>query len=131
VTSKAKNMTSTAGQQYDDEFVCRLMSLKTRRLSARSDVDEVKNATDTFRWLRNNSPRLDDSGKCRMLDSGLIETCFWYCDTFFANDPLSRSVLLQFLANFSVGNETAQRQIFLGFRSTLRYIVLSTAEYHS
>ncbi|XP_022173061.1 ataxin-10 [Myzus persicae] len=123
-------MTSTTGQPNDDvqEFVCHLMGLKTRRLSGWSDADEIKSVTDTFRWLRNNSPRLNDNGKCRLLNSGLIETCSWYCDTFFTNDPLSRSVLLQFLANFSVGNETAQRQIFEGFCSTLRHFIVSSED---
>lgn len=128
---KTKNMMSAAGQQNNDvqEFVCHVMGLKSRKMSGRSDADEIKNATNTFRWLRNNSPQLDDRSKCQLLDSGLIETCSWYCDNFFANEPLSQSVLLQFLANFSVGHESAQRQIFGGFCSMLRYVVLSKTTY--
>jgi len=133
VTPKANNMTSTAGQQNNNvqEFVCRVMDLKTRKLSGRSDADDIKIATDAFRWLRNNSPQLDDAGKCQLLDSELIETCLWYCDTFFSNEPLSCSVLLQFLANFSVGHERAQRQIFGSFCGMLRYIVLFITTYHN
>jgi len=127
VTPKANNMTYTAGQQNNrvQEFVCRVMDLKTRKLSGRSDADDMKNATDVFRWLRNNSPRLDDASKCQLLDSELIDTCVWYCNTFFVNETLSRGILLQFLANFSVGHESAQRQIFGGFCDILRFIVLS------
>jgi len=120
-------MASTTCRQSDDEreFVCRVMGLNTRRLSGWSDAVEMKKATNDFRWLRNNSPRLDDCGKRQLLDIGLIETCLWYCTTYFANEPLSSSILLQFLANFSVGHESAQRWIFESFRDTLRYIVLS------
>lgn len=119
-----------ASQQKRDvqEFVCHVMGLNTRKLSGRLDADEMKNATDTFRWLRNNSPQLDDCGKCQLLDSGLIETCLWYCDTYFAEEPLSRSILLQFLANFSVGYESAQRQILEGFRDTLRHFIVSCGD---
>lgn len=104
------------------EFESRIMGLNTRRLSGRSDTDKMKNVTETFRWLRNNSPRLNNDGKCQMLDSGLIETCLWYCDTYFDNESLSRSILLQFLANFSVGHKSAQHRIFGCFRGTLRYL---------
>lgn len=123
-------MTSTAGQQNNNvqEFVCRVMDLKTRKLSGRSDADDIKIATDAFRWLRNNSPQLDDAGKCQLLDSELIETCLWYCDTFFSNEPLSCSVLLQFLANFSVGHERAQRQIFGSFCGMLRHFIVSSGD---
>jgi len=124
-------MMSAAGQQNNDvqEFVCNIMGLKSRKMSRRLDAVEIKNATNTFRWLRNNSPRLDDSSKCQLLDLGLIETCSRYCDNFFANEPLSQSVLLQFLANFSVGHESAQRQIFGDFCDMLRYIVLPATTY--
>jgi len=122
---------SAAGQQNNDvqEFVCHIMGLKTRKLSGRSDADEMENVTNTFRWLRNNSPRLDDNSKCQLLDSGLIETCSWYCDNFFGTEPLSQSILLQFLANFSVGHKGAQRQIFESFCGILRYIFLPTTAY--
>lgn len=128
---KANEIMSTEGQQNSNvqDFMCRIMDLKTRKLSGWSDDDDTKNTTDTFRWLRNNSPQLDDAGKCQLLDSELIETCLWYCDTFFANEPLSCSVLLQFLANFSMGHKRAQLQIFGGFCGSLRYIVLFTTQY--
>lgn len=123
---------STERRQNNDveKFICCIMDLNTRRLSGRSDSNDIKNTTDTFRWLRNNSPFLDNSDKCRLLDSGLIEICSWYCNTYFANESLSCSILLQFLANFSVGHKNAQRQIFEGFCNTLRYIVLFKTPYY-
>ncbi|XP_026812588.1 ataxin-10 [Rhopalosiphum maidis] len=123
-------MMSTEGCQNKEvqEFMCRIKELNTRRLSGQSDSDDMKNTTDTFRWLRNNSPFLDDIDKCRLLDSGLIEICSWYCNTYFANESLSCSILLQFLANFSVGHESAQRQIFDGFCSTLRHFIVSSQD---
>ncbi|KAL4143221.1 hypothetical protein QTP88_005579 [Uroleucon formosanum] len=121
---------STEGQQNNNvqEFMCRIMDLKTRKLSGRLDADDTKNTTDAFRWLRNNSPQLDDAGKCQLLDSELIETCLWYCDTFFANEPLSCSVLLQFLANFSMGHKRAQLKIFGGFCGSLRNFIVSSED---
>lgn len=121
---------STERPQNNDiqEFICCIIDLNARRLSGRSDSNDIKNATDTFRWLRNNSPFLNNSDKCRLLDSGLIEICSWYCNTYFANESLSCSILLQFLANFSVGHENAQRQIFEGFCNTLRHFIVSSQD---
>jgi len=111
-------------QEIQDEFICRVLSLTNRKSARMSDGstvdDDVKDVTDTFRWLRNNSPGLDENTKHEVLKSGLLETCLWFCDYYFANEPLSRSILLQFLANFSVNHEIARRNIIEGFRDVLR-----------
>lgn len=111
-----------------NEFICRLVSLAARKSVQVSNdqpaeaafEDEIKNTTDTFRWLRNQSVRLNESTKDESLESGLVETCLWYCDHYFTNEPLSRSILLQFLANFSINHENAQQKIFQVFHKTLR-----------
>lgn len=112
-------------QQRQNEFICRVVSLTTTRKTAQvsngSAVnDEIQNITDTFRWLRNNSPQLNDLTKHELLKSGLIETCLWFSDSYFENRPLSRSILLQFLANFSANSETVQQYLIESFHNTLR-----------
>lgn len=111
-------------QQVQEEFICRVISLIDRKSARISDAsatdDEIKTLTDTFRWLRNNSPGLDESTKRNVLQLGLVETCSWFCDYCFINEPLSCSVLLQFLSNFSVDHKIAQQNIIEGFCSVLR-----------
>lgn len=112
----------------NSEFICRVVSLAARKSVQVSDdrpaasvvEDEMRNTTDTFRWLRNQSVLLNDSTKRESLELGLVDTCLWYCDHYFANEPLSRSILLQFLANFSINHENAQQKISQSFYETLR-----------
>lgn len=108
-----------------DEFFGRLNSLSSKKLAQDANVsssikDEMENSTDTFRWLRNNSPRLHESTKTKLVESGLIDTCLWFFNHRFVYKPLSRSILLQFLANFSINHKTAQGKVFEGFHSILR-----------
>lgn len=84
--------------------------------------NDIENLTDIFRWLRNNSSRLNESSKNELLDTGLLDTCLWFCTNCFINKPLSCSVLLQFLANFSMNNEIAQCKIFQSFNNVLKYV---------
>lgn len=113
------------------EFVERFNSLSSKIPSrwgsdgfTTVDVNnEMENLTDTFRWLRNNSPRLDANIKNELLDTGLLDTCVWFFNHCFVNHSLSRCVLLQFLANFSMNNEIAMRKIFQSFHSTLKYVL--------
>lgn len=116
-------------QRNDDlqnDFACRLEALATTRRFVGKIYkpvacdNETKSITDIFRWLRNNSPLLDKNSKCKLLELGLVETCWWFCDFYFRDKPLSRSILLQFLANFSMNYETAQQCIFNEFHSLLR-----------
>lgn len=117
-----------------EEFIKRCVSLSSKiptRLGSDGfttvDVDnEIENLTDTFRWLRNNSPRLDERTKNELLDTGLLDTCMWFFNHCFVNKPLSRSVLLQFLANFSMNNEIALRKVFQIFHSILKYVSLAS-----
>lgn len=111
-------------EQSQNEFICHVVSLNTKKsvlVSNESKTDdEIQNTTDTFRWLRNNSPQLSAYTKLELLKSGLLETCSWFCNNYFINEPLSRSIVLQFLANFSANNEIAQQNVIEGFHDTLR-----------
>lgn len=111
-------------QQRQNEFIYHIVSLTTKKsvqvMNESTTNDENQNTTDTFRWLRNNSPQLSVHTKHELLNCGLIETCSWFCNNYFVNEPLSRSIILQFLANFSVNNEVAQQNIIKSFHDTLR-----------
>lgn len=109
--------------KIQDEFVCHVVSLtarKNQKLSRGSD--EINDITNIFRWLRNNSPHISERTKQKVLESNLIETCLWFCDNYFTNESLSRSVILQFLANFSVNFESVQQYIIEHFQNTLRQV---------
>lgn len=104
-----------------EEFVRRLGTLSSvRRSDVASDAD-ADAATDAFRWLRNHSSRLDADDKRQLLESGLVDTCLWFCDRYLSQSPLGRSVLMQFLANLSANDKNARLQIYQGFRHTLRW----------
>lgn len=114
-------------RSVEDEFASLVASLTTAHESNETcpTDEEVRNATDTFRWLRNNAPRLQESAKRELLESGCVRTCRWFFDHYFVNEPLSRSVVLQFLANFSVNHQLAQQIIFKVFNDTLRYVSIT------
>ncbi|XP_050428755.1 ataxin-10 [Adelges cooleyi] len=116
--------------QVHDQFTCfvsKLMEVrKSKKCIEKTDTDGNNGITDIFRWLRNNSPRLNNNSKQLLLDSGLVEICLWYFDVHFHDDLLSLSILLQFLANFSINYKPAQQMIFKDFHSTLRNHLLSS-----
>lgn len=98
----------------------KLFRKSTEMLNKFTVDDEIVNITDTFRWLRNNTPQLNEDIKHELLNLGLIDTCLWFCENYFINRPLNCSILLQFLANFSINYEIAQTSIYNYFHNTLR-----------
>ncbi|XP_050524340.1 ataxin-10 isoform X2 [Daktulosphaira vitifoliae] len=106
------------------EFNNRIFSLACKTSIV---TDDDKNyITDTFRWLRNNSSDSNDINKQNLLDNGLIKICLWYFEDYFREDNLSRSIILQFLSNFSMNNKNVQEQIFKGFHKKIRVTFLSS-----
>jgi len=107
-----------------NEFNIRLVSLTTTKSNQTLDElpthTEVEINTETFRWLRNNTPLLNENAKHDLMELGLVDICLWFCDHYFCNEPLSRSIVLQFLANFSINYEIAGRRISKNFHYTLR-----------
>lgn len=108
-----------------DQFVKRLDKLANKETIWAPDeqviIVERESATDAFRWLRNNSPLLNDADKHDLLKSRpIVDTCLLFCKSYFLNKPLSQCVVLQFLANFSMKHEAASRYIFTGFREVLK-----------
>lgn len=112
-------------QQFiHDKFKRLVVSLITRKstgvVNKFTGNDEIVNITDTFRWFRNNSPQLNEDIKQELLNLGLIDMCLWFCENHFVNHPLSCSILLQFLSNFSINYKIAQSNIYDYFHNTLR-----------
>lgn len=112
-------------QLIRDEFISHLNSLIVKKSSAQLfDIvtvnDEIENIIDTFRWLRNNSPQLNESIKNELLNLGLIDTCLWFCKHYFVNQPLGLCILLQFLANFSINHEIVQTNVYDNFHNVLK-----------
>lgn len=100
--------------------VCLTAEKSTQIATPDRSSDRTENLTDTFRWLRNNSPHLNDNTKSELLESGLVDTCLWFCECYFANEPLSRSIVLQFLANICIDHQITRQIISKVFRETLR-----------
>lgn len=103
------------------EFVDRAHFV-THIKSTRVPLDEknIKTLTNTLRWLRNNAPQLNESTKQELLKSGIVESCGWYFDNYFMDEPLNCSILLQFLANLSIDHKMTQQHVFQCFHSKLK-----------
>lgn len=114
-------------QRLHDEFINHvhvLTAIKSFETSSTKGADAHKtdDITDVFRWLRNNSPQLCANTKDKLLKLKFDDTCHWFCDHYFNNKSLSFSIILQFLANWSMNHKPSQQSIFHGFHNGLRCV---------